>query len=137
MFYFQKIKSVLKCLSLSHILSSLSSLSFFTPHLSFPGRRLLTSLSGANHCNKFCSSFKKADFVFFGCISNGPFWCHLLLVPGQGTRSTRVPLVFSSLSSPGALPPSEGTGTRVLREGAAAVVGLEGTGTSGLGAKRC
>lgn len=132
MFYFQKIKSVLKCLSLSHILSSLSSLSFFTPHLSFPGRRLLTSLSGANHCNKFCSSFKKADFVFFGCVSNGPFWCHLLLVPGQGSAP-----VSPSLSSPGALPPSEGTGTRVLREGAAAEVELEGTGTSGPGAKRC
>lgn len=91
MFYFQKIKSVLKCLSLSHILSSLSSLSFFTPHLSFPGRRLLTSLSGANHCNKFCSSFKKADFVFFGCVSNGPFWCHLLLVPGQGSAPVSIP----------------------------------------------
>lgn len=69
MFYFQKMKSVLKCLSLSlsvsHILSCLSSLPFPTPHPSFPGRRLPTSLSGANHCNKFCSSFKKADFVFF------------------------------------------------------------------------
>lgn len=132
MFYFQKIKSVLKCLSLPHILSSLSSLSFFTPHLSFPGRRLLTSLSGANHCNKFCSSFKKADFVFFDCNSNSAFWCHLLLVPGQGSA-----LVSRSLSSPGALPPSEGMGTQVLWEGAAAVVELEGTGTSGPGAKRC
>lgn len=70
MFYFQKMKSVLKCLSVSHILSSLSSLPFPTPSTSFPGRRLPTSLSGANHCNKFCSSFKTANFVFFGCLSN-------------------------------------------------------------------
>lgn len=86
-------KSVLKCVSLSfsHILSSLPSLSSFAPHPSFPGRRLLTSMSGVNHCNKFCSSFKKANVGFFDCISDTPSWCHPSSQP-QGTTQPPGPI---------------------------------------------
>lgn len=67
MVYFQKMKSVLKCLSLSLSPTSFSLSHPFssTTHPSYPGRRLPISLSGANHCNKFCSSLKKRQTFSF------------------------------------------------------------------------
>lgn len=72
---------------------------FPTPPPSFPGRRLPTSLSGANHCNKFCSSFKMA-FVFFDCLSNPHGWC--LAWGGLDVRG-HSPGVSPALVGPGQL----------------------------------
>lgn len=47
-------------------------------------------MSGVNHCNKFCSSFKKADVVFFDCISDTPFWCRCSSPP-QGSAQPPSP----------------------------------------------
>lgn len=126
MFYFRKMKSVLKCLSVSHILFSLSSLPFPTPHPSFPGRRLPTSLSGANHCNKFCSSFKKADFVFFAVFltvlvgASPSSWITVGrrdVLLGVPTAGQVVSLTTHSCQS------ARGTGTPCCGRGDAAVVG--------------